>query len=73
MGAIAVGCRTDPVMGEVGVAVVVSRDPRNPPTLDELRQHVSGSLATYKLPEVLRIVDALPFTATDKLDRRDVS
>jgi acyl-CoA synthetase (AMP-forming)/AMP-acid ligase II len=70
VGAIAIGSRTDPVMGEVGVAVVVSRDPRNPPTLAELREHVSGTLAAYKLPEDLRVVEALPFTAMDKLDRR---
>ena len=30
--------RPDPVMGEIGVAVVVPRDPAAPPTLDELRR-----------------------------------
>ncbi len=70
VGAIAIGSRTDPVMGEIGVAVVVSRDPANPPTLLDLRKHLATSLATYKLPEDIRVVDALPFTAMDKLDRR---
>ena len=31
--------RPDPVMGEIGVAVVVARDPSEPPTLDELRAY----------------------------------
>ena len=30
--------RPDPVMGEIGVAVVVPRDPGNPPVLDDLRR-----------------------------------
>ena len=70
VGAVAVGARPDPVMGEIGVAVVVSRDPAAPPTLSELRDHVGGDLAGYKLPEDLRVVDELPMTAADKLDRR---
>ncbi|MGZ8764685.1 MAG: class I adenylate-forming enzyme family protein, partial [Acidimicrobiia bacterium] len=70
VGAIAVGARTDPVMGEVGVAVVVARDPRNPPTLTDLRDHAADELAAYKMPEDIRIVAELPMTAMDKLDRR---
>ncbi len=70
VGAVAIGPRPDPVMGEVGVAVVVARDPDDPPTLAELREHAVDGLAGYKLPEVIRIVDALPMTAMDKLDRR---
>lgn len=67
---IAIVPRPDPVMGEVGVAVVVPRDPANPPTLDELRAHGESGLARYKLPERIRIVDHMPLNATDKLDRR---
>ena len=52
--------RADPVMGEIGVAVVVPRDRVNPPTLEDLRAFCSASLARYKLPEVLELVDALP-------------
>jgi acyl-CoA synthetase (AMP-forming)/AMP-acid ligase II len=70
VAAAAVIPRPDSVMGEVGVAVVVPRDPAEPPTLDALRAHAGDALAAYKLPEGLRIVDALPLTAMDKVDRR---
>jgi acyl-CoA synthetase (AMP-forming)/AMP-acid ligase II len=62
--------RPDPVMGEIGVAVVVARDPSSPPTLDDLRAHLTGKLAHHKLPEALRLVDELPYTSGQKLDRR---
>ena len=62
--------RPDPVMGEIGVAVVVPRDATEPPTLEDLRTFGSGALARHKLPEDLRIVDELPRNPTGKIDRR---
>ena len=62
--------RPDPVMGEIGVAVVVPRDPSNPPSLEDLRQLARDRLTAHKLPEAIRLVDALPLTAMQKLDRR---
>jgi acyl-CoA synthetase (AMP-forming)/AMP-acid ligase II len=62
--------RPDPVMGEIGVAVVVARDPAAPPTLDDLRTHLDGDVAHHKLPEALRVVDVLPLTSGQKVDRR---
>jgi fatty-acyl-CoA synthase len=56
-------------MGEIGVAVVVPRDPANPPSLDELRAFASKRLAAYKLPEALRVVAELPLTPMQKVDR----
>lgn len=70
VAAVAVASRPDPVMGEVGVAVVVARDATRPPSLEALRAHAAGELAAYKLPEELRVVEALPLTAMDKVDRR---
>jgi acyl-CoA synthetase (AMP-forming)/AMP-acid ligase II len=70
VAAVAVVPRTDGVMGEIGVAVVVARDPARPPSLDGLRAHAASQLAAYKLPEALCVVDALPLTAMEKLDRR---
>jgi acyl-CoA synthetase (AMP-forming)/AMP-acid ligase II len=67
---LAVVPRPDEVMGEVGVAVVVPRDRSAPPTLDALRTHLAGRLAGYKLPEAIRIVDELPLTPMQKVDRR---
>jgi acyl-CoA synthetase (AMP-forming)/AMP-acid ligase II len=62
--------RPDPVMGEIGVAVVIPRDPAHPPTLDALRQDAGARLASHKLPEALRIVDDLPLTPMQKVDRQ---
>src|SRR5690606_15478142 len=45
---VAVVPRPDPVMGEIGVAVVAPRDPTAPPTLDDLRAHLRDRLAAYK-------------------------
>jgi acyl-CoA synthetase (AMP-forming)/AMP-acid ligase II len=70
VAAIAVVAVADEVMGERGVAVVVPRDPAAPPSLDDLRSSAAGRLSSYKLPDELRVVDALPLTAGDKLDRR---
>jgi acyl-CoA synthetase (AMP-forming)/AMP-acid ligase II len=67
---IAVAPRPDPVMGEVGVAVVVPADPAAPPTLGDLTSHADGKLAVWKLPEDLLVVEALPLTAMQKVDRR---
>ena len=67
---IAVVPRADDVMGEVGVAVVVPTDPTDPPSLDDLRSHGAAHLASYKLPEALRIVPELPLNSGDKVDRR---
>ena len=67
---IAVAPRPDPVMGEIGVAVVVPRDPAAPPSLEDLRSFGTGRIATWKLPEDIRYVESLPLTTMSKLDRR---
>jgi acyl-CoA synthetase (AMP-forming)/AMP-acid ligase II len=58
------------VMGEIGVAVVVPADPAAPPALEDLRSFLADRLATFKHPEALRLVDALPLTPMHKVDRR---
>jgi acyl-CoA synthetase (AMP-forming)/AMP-acid ligase II len=70
---IAVVPRPDDVMGEVGVAVVVPTVPSRPPTLEQLRAHGEAHLARHELPEDLLVVDVLPLTAAEKLDRRALS
>ena len=62
--------RSAPVIGELGVACVVPADATAPPTLAELRAHVTSELADYKAPDELLIVDELPVTAMLKPDRR---
>ena len=70
---VAVVPRADEVMGEVGVAVVVPAHPARPPSLAALRDHASATVARYKLPEALVVVDHLPLTAMQKVDRRALS
>jgi acyl-CoA synthetase (AMP-forming)/AMP-acid ligase II len=67
---VAVVPRPDDVLGEVGVAVVVPGDGSTPPTLDDLRTFAASRLATYKLPEAMAVVDHLPLTTMDKVDRQ---
>ena len=67
---VAVVPRRDPVMGEIGLAVVVPRDRANPPTLEALRAFGATDLARHKLPENLELVDELPRNSTGKIDRR---
>ncbi len=66
---VAVIPRPDPVMGEIGVAVVVARHAGDAPTLEMLRDHARGRLAPYKLPEAILVADELPRTAMEKIDR----
>ena len=73
VAAIAVVPRAHDVFGEIGVAVVVPATGSRPPTLDELRTFGSSRLASYKLPEAVTVVDALPLTTMDKLDRRTLA
>jgi acyl-CoA synthetase (AMP-forming)/AMP-acid ligase II len=67
---VAIVARPDDVLGEVGVAVVVPADPASPPSLDQLRTAASERLAHHKLPEGLLVLDELPLTAMQKVDRR---
>jgi acyl-CoA synthetase (AMP-forming)/AMP-acid ligase II len=70
VAAIAIVPRPDAVMGEIGVAVVVAREPGRVPTLDELRAFAQPHVAAYKLPEAAVVRDELPLTAGEKVDRR---
>jgi acyl-CoA synthetase (AMP-forming)/AMP-acid ligase II len=70
VAAVAVVARPDEVLGERGVAVVVPADPGAPPSLDELRAFARERVSSYKLPDDVRLIDALPLTAMDKVDRR---
>lgn len=70
---VAVVPAADPVLGEVGVAVVVVRDGTPTPDLAALRAHAEGQLARYKLPEAVVAVPELPRTAMQKIDRTALS
>jgi acyl-CoA synthetase (AMP-forming)/AMP-acid ligase II len=67
---VAVVPRADDILGEIGVAVVVPAEPGHPPQLDDLRRFAAARLAHHKLPGELRVVDALPLTPMEKVDKR---
>ena len=67
---VAVAGRADPEWGQRVTAVVVPRDPSNPPTLDDLRGYARERLAAAKVPRELTLVPSLPRTASGKLLRR---
>ncbi len=73
VAAVAVAPRSDEVMGEVGVAVVVPRDAADPPTLEDLRVHAGVQLARHKLPEDLVLVEQIPLTTVAKFDRTAIA
>jgi benzoate-CoA ligase family protein len=52
-------------------AYVVLSDPKDdgPDLMDELKEHCKASLAGYKYPRWVDVVDALPKTATGKIQR----
>ena len=70
VAAVAVVASPDDVMGEKGTAVVVLRDRQVEVGLTELRDFAASRVASYKLPDAVRVVDDIPLTAMDKVDRR---
>ncbi|GAA1868773.1 hypothetical protein GCM10009836_56610 [Pseudonocardia ailaonensis] len=61
----------DARLGERCCAVIVPEGP--PPTLPDLVDHLTaGGLARFKLPERLRVVDAMPMTATGKIRKAEL-
>ena len=67
---VAVAGIDDQEMGQrVGAAVVA----HYPVTLDELRSHCRGLIAYFKLPERLAIVEAIPYSDTGKVNRRQLA
>ena len=58
----------DPRLGERNCLCVIPRSGQSI-TLEEVVAFLRDQVATYKLPEMLEIVDELPFTPTGKLQR----
>jgi acyl-CoA synthetase (AMP-forming)/AMP-acid ligase II len=56
--------------GSAVTAVVEPRDPADPPTLEELRDHLRSRLAGYKLPKHLVLVDEVQRSPAGKADYR---
>ena len=61
--------RPDTEWGHRVVAVVVPTDPREPPTIDELRSWIRAELPVWSAPKELDLVEQLPTTALGKVRR----
>ncbi|MFA9446256.1 AMP-binding protein [Egicoccus sp. AB-alg6-2] len=72
VGDVAVAGRPDAEWGETVVAVIVPRDPQQPPSLDDLREHVRREYPASYAPRALVVVEALPRDAMGKLPRTAV-
>jgi o-succinylbenzoate---CoA ligase len=66
---VAVAGRPDAEWGERVVAYVVPTDRAAPPSLADLRDHAASTIARFKAPHELVIVDELPRTASGKVRR----
>jgi fatty-acyl-CoA synthase len=60
----------DPEFGQRLRAVVVPRPDGEPPTTEEIRDHVRRNLARYKVPRDVELRDELPRNTTGKVLRR---
>ncbi|OBH35862.1 acyl-CoA synthetase [Mycobacterium sp. E342] len=67
---VAVAGIADDELGQrVGAAVVACA----PVTLEDLRSHCRESIAYFKLPERLALVDDIPYSSTGKVSRRQLA
>lgn len=59
----------DEKWGEVVAAVIIAKDPLNPPSTEELVEHCDVRLASYKQPRRWYFVDSYPLTASGKVQK----
>lgn len=69
---VAAAGRPDPEWGERVAVWVVPIDPRDPPTLEDLRAFSAQTLARHKAPRELVLVQTLPRTSSGKVRRADL-
>jgi acyl-CoA synthetase (AMP-forming)/AMP-acid ligase II len=60
----------DEVLGERGAAFIVPADAADPPSVEELREHLARRIADYKLPDIIEIRAELPLNQMFKVDKR---
>jgi acyl-coenzyme A synthetase/AMP-(fatty) acid ligase len=60
--------RSDPVLGEVPVAFVCFAEGAGD-CVEELREHLAGRLAKYKLPVTISSLPELPKNPVGKIDK----
>lgn len=70
VAAVAVVGRPDREWGEAVTAVIEREPDAEPPTLDELRDHVKARLPAWFAPHRIEFVEAFPRTSVGKIRRR---
>jgi o-succinylbenzoate---CoA ligase len=58
-----------PEWGQQVAAMIVADEKADP---DEIAAYLRGRLAGYKIPRIVRLVDALPLTGSEKIERKTV-
>ncbi len=66
---VAVAGLPDETWGEIVGAVVMAKDLKNPPSVDELHQYCRANLSPQKTPEKWFFVEQFPMTATGKIQK----
>lgn len=66
---VAILGKPDEVLGERVVAFVVASEGARAPGVESLASFAAGKLSSYKLPEAVFAVEALPRTATGKVEK----
>jgi bile acid-coenzyme A ligase len=61
--------RPDRLLGDVLHALIVPSDPADPPDIASLREHCQGLISPHKIPMTADVVDALPRSHADKVER----
>lgn len=54
--------------GAVSIIAFLSCNSGTPPTIVELKRFCAGVMPNYMIPDIFRVLDALPKTSTDKMD-----
>jgi fatty-acyl-CoA synthase len=67
VGQVAVFGVPSETWGEIVAAMILPKDPKNPPSVDDLYQYCRTNLSPQKTPEVWYFVDEFPLTATGKI------
>jgi O-succinylbenzoic acid--CoA ligase len=67
---VAVLGRADPEWGSAVTALVVPRDPAEPPSLDAVRAFAGERIARFKAPRAMELVSSIPRTTSGKIARR---
>lgn len=72
VGEVAVIGLDDARFGEAVLAVIIPRDPLNPPAVRSLRRHCLSRLADYQQPQGFEFVADFPRTELGKIKKRDL-